>query len=83
MTYQIQIAPTKQGEFLQIIESLQRLGVIKKYQQHESYVLPGEPLSFDALLQTLQESEQQIGEGLSFSPLEAKAFLQSWKQRNG
>ena len=81
MTYQIQIAPSKQGEFLQIIESLQRLGVIKKYQRSESLVVPGEPISVDALLQTLEESERQADEGLSFSTAEAKVFLQAWKKR--
>jgi hypothetical protein len=81
MTYQIQIAPSKQVEFLQIIESLHRLGVIEKYQRAESLVVPGEPVPLDALLQTLEESEQQIENGLSFSTAEAKVFLEAWKKR--
>jgi hypothetical protein len=81
MTYQIQIAPSKQVEFLQIIESLHRLGVIEKYQRAESLVVPGEPVPLDALLQTLEESEQQIENGLSFSTAEAKVFLETWKKR--
>lgn len=81
VTFQIQITPSKQSEFLQIIESLQRLGVIQNYVRSESFVLPGEPVSLDALLKTLDESEQQVAEGLSFSTAEAKVFLHEWKQR--
>ncbi len=75
MTYQIQITPSKQGEFLQIIESLQKLGVIENYHRSESFVVPGEPVALDDLLKTLAESEKQIEEGLSFSTAEAKVFL--------
>jgi len=81
MTYQISISSSKQTEFLQIIESLFRLGVVEKYSRAESMVVPGEAVDVNELLKTLSESEKQIEEGLSFSPREAKAFLKSWQQR--
>jgi hypothetical protein len=81
MVYQIQITPSKQGEFVQIIESLQKLGVIKQFRRSESYVTPGEPIEIGDLMQTLEESEKQIAEGLSFSPASAKVFIKAWQQR--
>lgn len=83
MTYQITVSASKQSEFLQIIESLLRLGVVKKYIRAESLVVPGEPVAIDALLQTLAESEKQVEGGLSFSPAEAKLFIKSWQERTG
>ena len=81
MTYQITVSASKQGEFLKIIESLFRLGVVEKYGRAESLVVPGEPVEVDALLLTLAQSEKQVEEGLSFSPAEAKIFLKAWQQR--
>ena len=81
MVYQIQITPSKQGEFVQIIESLQKLGVIKQFRRSESYVTPGEPVDLDDLMETLEESEKQISEGSSFSPASAKLFMKAWQQR--
>ena len=79
VTFQIQITPSKQGEFLQIIESLQRLGVIQHFVRSESYMQPGGTVPLDSLVKILGESERQIAEGLSFSPAEAKVFLHQWK----
>ncbi len=81
MVYQIEISPSKQSEFIQIIESLKKLGVITQFHRSESYVTPGEPVSIDELMNTLKESEQQIKDGLSYSPTSAKEFLKAWQQR--
>ena len=81
MVYQIQITPSKQSEFIQIIESLQQLGVITKFRRSDSYVTPGETVNIEELMETLGESERQITEGLSFSPASAKVFLKAWQQR--
>ena len=81
MVYQIKVSQSKQAEFLQIIESLFRLGVVEKYNEAESTVVPGEALNADDLLKTLAESKQQIKDGLSFSPEEAKVFIKAWQQR--
>lgn len=81
MTYQIQITPSKQSEFLQIVDTLKKLGVVENYQRSESYVTPGDSVAIDTLLQTLEESENQTVKGLSFTTAEAKIFLKAWQQR--
>ena len=81
MTFQIEIAETKTTEFLQIVESLRRLGVVISIKEIASFVLPGEPVSDIDLKNVVQESEAQIARGEFFTPIELKEFMQAWRQR--
>lgn len=81
MTYQIEIEETKTAEFLQIVESLRRLGVVVSVKEIASLVLPGDPVSDVDLTELVRESEAQIGRGESFSASEIKEFMQASRNR--
>ncbi|HRI61247.1 MAG TPA: hypothetical protein PK228_16015 [Saprospiraceae bacterium] len=81
VTYQIQIPESQKDAFLNIIQSLQSVGMVKSFKPAVSLVTPGEPVSTDKLLAVLEESERQVKEGFSFSTDEATAFLTAWKSR--
>ncbi len=63
MTYHINVSKTNVKEFLQIIHSLHRLGVVESYESTRDLVTPGEPLAIDTLLNVLAKSEAEIAEG--------------------
>ena len=79
MTYQIEIEEPKTIEFLQIIQSLQRLGVVRSVRKTASLALPGEPASELDLENLVQESTRQIAEGQSFSGEEMRQLLKTWR----
>lgn len=81
VTYQIQIPESKKDAFLQILLSLQSVGVVKSFKASENPAIPGEPISTDSLMALLEDSKSQIKEGLSFSTDESKSFLIAWKRR--
>lgn len=81
VTYQIQIPESKKDAFLQILLSLQSVGVVKSFKTSENLAIPGESISTESLMALLDESGNQINEGLSFTTDEAKSFLLAWKRR--
>ena len=81
MTYQIEIEESKTADFLQIVESLRRLGVVVSIREFGSFVLPGMPISDGDLTELVQGPEKQIALGESFSAFEIKEFMQAWRQR--
>lgn len=81
VTFQIQIPEANKDAFLQIIRSLQSVGVVKSFNSRESLVAPGAPLTTEQLMQVLTDSLEQGHEGFTFSTEEAKTFLKAWKLR--
>jgi len=81
VTYQIKIPESKKEAFLQILLSLQSVGVVKSFKSFENLAIPGESLSTEQLLALLEESTQQGNVGLSFTTEESKSFLSAWKLR--
>lgn len=81
VTYQIQIPESQKEAFLNIIQSLKSVGMVKSFRPTLSLAAPGKQIPTETLLTVLEESEQQTKEGFSFSTNEASAFLAAWKNR--
>lgn len=81
VTFQIQIPEANKDAVMQILRSLQSVGVIKSFNSRENFVTPGTPLAIEKLMEVLEDSRQQGREGFAFSTEEAKTFLKAWKLR--
>lgn len=82
MTYQINIKKSKTEEFLLIIESLKKLGVVQSFKSTESLVTPSEaPVSTDRLLEVLDRAEEEITEGKVVPSEQVHQMIQNWKQK--
>ncbi len=82
MTYQINIKKSKTEEFLLIIESLKKLGVVQSFKSTESLVTPSEaPVSTDRLLEVLDRAEEEILEGKTVPSEQVHQMIQNWKQK--
>jgi len=81
VTFQIQLPEANKDAVVQILRSLQSVGVIKSFNSRENFVAPGKPLAIEKLMELLADSQQQGHEGFAFSTEEAKAFLKAWKLR--
>ena len=82
MTYQINIKKSKTEEFLLIIESLKKLGVVQSIKSTESLVIPSDmPISTDRLMETLDRAETEITEGKVVPSEQVHQMIQSWKQK--
>lgn len=83
MTYQINIKKSKVEEFLLIIESLKKLGVVQSFKSTESLALPtdGAPASTAQLLEILDRSEKEITEGKVIPSEQVHQMIESWKQK--
>jgi hypothetical protein len=58
VTYQVQLSDTHQEAFLNLIRSLQSLGVITSFHTSDDLTQPGASTSVEQLLQILHESEK-------------------------
>ena len=81
VTYQIQIPDSKAEAFLNIIASLQSVGVVKSFTTIKSLTQSGEPVEEDYLLKILESSEMQAEEGLVVPAHQISSFLKQWIQR--
>ncbi len=82
MTYQINIKKSKREEFLLIIESLKKLGVVQPFKSTESLVIPSEtPVSTSRLLEVLDRAEEEIIEGKTVPSEQVHQMIQNWKQK--
>ena len=82
MTYQINIKKSKTEEFLLIIESLKKLGVVQSFKSTESLVTPSEaPVSTSRLLEVLDRAEEEIIEGKTVPSEQVHQMIQNWKQK--
>ena len=80
MTYQINIKKSKTEEFLLIIESLKKLGVVQSFKSTESLAIPSEvPVSTDRLMETLDRAETEITEGKVVPSEQVHQMIQNWK----
>lgn len=81
MTYQINIKKSKVEEFLLIIESLKKLGVVQSFKSTESLAIPteGEPASTDELMKILDRAEKEITESKVVPSEQVHKMIQSWK----
>ena len=82
VTYQIQIPEDNQEAFVNIIKSLESLGVVASFKTLRSNLTqPGESLDAEHLLKILDDSEQQVREGAVIPANQVIAFMKSWKSR--
>ena len=84
MTYQINIKKSKTEEFLLIIESLKKLGVVQSFKTTNSLVIPpkdGSPISTDQLMEVLEEAEKNITESKVMPSEQVHQMIQNWKQK--
>jgi len=81
VTFQIQLPEANKDAVVQILLSLQSVGVIKSFNSRENIVTPGTPLAIEKLMELLADSQQQGHEGFTFSTEEAKTFLKAWRLR--
>ncbi len=82
VTYQIQIPESNREAFLDILKSLQRLGVVSSFRSAENLTEPGDALDAEALLTLLQDSEKQVEKRLLVPGTEVAAFTKLRKQKN-
>lgn len=82
MTYRINIKKSKTEEFLLIIESLKKLGVVQSFKSTENLAIPSEePISTERLLETLDRAETEITEGKVIPSAQVHKMIQTWKQQ--
>jgi hypothetical protein len=84
ITYQIQLPESNQEAFLNIIQSLQNLGVISSFFVSESMVQSISPIPVDNLLEILSSAEKQAGSGEGGDPIpshQVVEFMKSWRER--
>jgi len=81
MTYHINVKQDNIKEFLQIIRSLKKLGVIESVESNLDLVQEGDALDEDTLLNVLKFSKEEIKEGKSFSMDDVKKQIENWKKR--
>lgn len=81
MTYHININKTNTKEFLQIADSLKKLGIIKSIEANKSLVKEGISLNEDILSDILAFSKQEINDGQSFSMDDIKKQIEVWKKK--
>lgn len=81
VTYQVQIPESNQAAFINIIESLQSLGVITSFSIDESLAHPGEAVSIDRLVEMLQSAEKQAEDGTVVPANQVIEFMKSWRER--
>jgi hypothetical protein len=81
VTYQIQIPESNQEAFLNIIKSLESLGVVTSFKTLRNLTQPGEPLDAEHLLNILNDSERQAREGAVIPAHQVITFMKSWRSR--
>lgn len=79
ITYQIQLPESNEEAFLNIIRSLQSLGVIKSFSQKENLSQPGEAIPIEQLTALLENAEEQASSGAVISSGQVKAFMKAWR----
>ena len=80
MTYHINVKNSNIKEFLQIIHSLRRLGVIESFHSSRDLVTEGEPIDEKTLLNILDNSKEEIKTGKQFSMEEVREQIKNWKK---
>lgn len=81
ITYQVQIPESNQAAFINIIESLQSLGVISSFSVADSFTRPGEAIPIEGLLSMLERAEQQAEDGTVIPGDQVIEFMKSWREK--
>jgi len=79
VTYQVQIPESNQEAFLNIIRSLQSLGVISSFSASDNLAQPGTPIPVESLLAILKTSEQQVTDGVVIPADQVGDYMRSWR----
>jgi len=81
MTYHINIKNSKTEEFLLIIESLKKLGVVQSFKTADSLAIPGteEPVTTKELIKVLDKAEKESMAGKILPSEQVKKMIESWK----
>ena len=79
VTFQVQVPEANEEAFVNIIRSLQSLGVITSFNTPGTLAGPGAPVPIENLLELLEGSEKQIAAG-DFVPGEkVKDIVRLWQ----
>lgn len=82
MIYQINVQKSKVEEFLLIIQSLKKLGVVKSVQSSESLAIPSDnPATTEQLMQRLNRAEDEVESGKVVRSEQVQKMIESWKQK--
>jgi len=81
VTYQVQIPESNQAAFINIIESLQSLGVIASFSVSDSLTQPGEAVPIEHLLSMLEMAEKQVQDGSVIPADQVIEFMKSWREK--
>jgi hypothetical protein len=79
ITYQVQLPASNEEAFLNLIRSLQSLGVIKSFSQKEYLSQPGEAISNEYLTALLENAEEQASSGAVIPSDQVMAFMKAWR----
>ena len=82
VTYQVQLPDTHQEAFLNLIRSLQSLGVVTSFHASDNLTQPGASTSIEQLLEILNESEKQVAAGQVIPAQDVIACMKAWKKAN-
>lgn len=81
VTYHVQIPESNQAAFINIIESLQSLGVISSFSVSDSLTQPGEAIPIENLLSMLEMAEKQVQDGSVIPADQVIEFMKSWREK--
>ncbi|MEM6321015.1 MAG: hypothetical protein AAF960_25340 [Bacteroidota bacterium] len=80
MIYQINVQQSKVEEFLLIIQSLKKLGVVKSVQSPESLSIPSDnSTTTEQLIQRLNRAEEEVAVGKVVPSEQVKKMIENWK----
>jgi len=81
MVYQIDVNQAKNKQFLQMVELMSDLGVIKSISPKNGTASYDTSLSDEELLAILEKSEKAFENGETYTMEEVEKIAESWKNR--
>ena len=81
MVYQIDVNQAKNKQFLQMVELMSDLGVIKSISPENGTASYDTSLSDEELLAILEKSEKAFENGETYTMEEVEKIAESWKNR--
>lgn len=79
ITYQIQLPESSEEAFLNIIRSLQNLGVIKSFSRRDNLSQPGEAIPIEELTASLENAVEQASSGAVIPSDQVIAYMKAWR----
>lgn len=80
MSYNVQVKQSYKEDFLQIIQTLQKLGMVESCETSNEMSLPNLDMEDKDILAMLKNGEDQMANGQYLNHEDALKFLQLWKK---